>query len=365
MGGAGGGDVVGNGGNAVLCITSDSTEIQLFDFYEAKILNPGIIIDLGSESLTVQEKINYVLERLKKNSPKRAANYKAFIDAIFKADHFVDEDLVPVDDSHNPVMPKNCHLQQLALHLNPKYDPYNKKVLISKKIYQQLDKDSQAGIFIHEAIYDELISIGGGGDSSGVRFLNSMLSSREEITLKSFIDLLINAGLEQYEYHGLWLEIYSMLKREGPWDFDFYPDTGGIKQAHFHGTGYRWNETRLSGSHQDIVLKTGLILPIWSDAAGDLAFRSDGSISSFNSSFTPFAIQGKKVILLSAKMDLHEFLTQACFATVDPSPISLLRPDKSRITLSGMNLIDLDPNGYVTSWKRVDNCLTYGAHDGA
>jgi len=187
---------LGNGGDAVVCVKpGDKTRVELFDYMEARVLDPQMTFDLGSEQLTVQEKVAYVLARLQKVSPRRAAKYKAFIKSISTDRNFVDSELVQVHDTHHSIMPANCELKQVALHLNHKFDSYRKRVLINRSLYQQMDDNSKAGLFIHEAIYNELIMKGKIFDSSGVRFLNAAISSKKKITKESLSELLANAGL--------------------------------------------------------------------------------------------------------------------------------------------------------------------------
>ena len=70
---------VRNGGAAVVCYSSDKislNSVELFDYWEMKkILNTTQEVDLGPDSLSVEEKIRMFTKRLEYVDPVRAERY--------------------------------------------------------------------------------------------------------------------------------------------------------------------------------------------------------------------------------------------------------------------------------------------------
>jgi hypothetical protein len=340
----GDGDEVGNGGNVVLCTgNGGSPEVELFDYFEARLLNPAIVFDLGSPSLSAEEKVEYVLKRLEGVSPQRAANYRAFIQSIWTDSHFTDSDLVSVDDSHNAVMPKNCSLKQVALHLKPQFDPYGKKVLINRPLYLQLDESGKAGLFLHEAIYNEWISFGGGENSSGVRYFNAAISSQTDLSLKSFINLLTDAGLRQYEFHGLWLELYDPNSAQSL-GVDFYPDTGVVEDAIF------------IGSDQKLLLKSGTTLMLSDDVDGAIQFRPDGTMSSIEMDPMWYVFQNQVVGLIRVDLDPNEHITEICVSSLSEVSVVLHDVNNRPIEVMDRTLLKLDDSENIIASNLSQYC---------
>jgi hypothetical protein len=352
----GGGDEVGNGGNALLCLQPDGkTTTRFFDYYEASVLNPGIKPDLGASGLSVMEKVDVVLQRMKTVSPQRAAKYRQFILSIFTDDHFVNDELVQVDDSNNPIMPANCRLQQLALHLNPKFDLYKKTVLFDKNLFEKLSNDDKAGILLHEAVYNELILLGKTGDSSGVRFLTAVFSSSAPLTLKTLLPLYVQVGFEQFEYGGLWLEIYG--QRSDAWPVEFYADSGALKSGHTRAESYDFIENRLVGADQSLAFQNHTAVKfdsLW----GQVEFRQDGTLKTISAPGATATIQKKEFLFLSAEVDSLGNLAQVCLFKEDSGPWSLRSTQKTAISIKarGKYLVKLDGQGLVSQWKATPYC---------
>jgi hypothetical protein len=360
-----GGDVVGNGGDAILCTNGpQESSAFLFDYFEANIFEPGIKFDFGPQA-GVQNKIDYVLNRLAKVSPQRAAQYRAFIASIFNPEHFVDTDLVPIDDSHNYVMPKNCQLVQLAVHLKPAYDPYRRKVLIDRRVYGLLSEEHQAGIFLHEAIYNEVLSLSDRDDSSGVRFMNSAISSPGDLTLGPFAEILRRAGLQEYEYHGIWLELTGNERSStDPWNLQFYGN-GALKSAYYMAIvpGEVFDHDRPLGINQDLALKSGLVIHILDRDEGTLQFREDGTISEIQSHGIHTTLQKQWALLLNAHFDEEENLVAACVHVYGERerdkyyvPLELRTAENKMLNLDSSAQLTFDKNGLVLTSQFVRFC---------
>lgn len=215
-----GGSTIGNGGSALICNRSGSVTREVFDYAEARILAPDLKIDLGDDFLSVDEKINLVLSRLEKLSPDRSRKYRETIDTILRGNPFVDSDLAPVNDAANAVVPKDCRLQQLAIHLREENNPYHRDWLIDRQLYNSLSRDSQAGLLLHEAIYNELSTLGA-TDSRNVRYFNSVISSDtlESMPLSKFVSMIASFGMEEFEYSGVPIALFRNVngRKEYTW----------------------------------------------------------------------------------------------------------------------------------------------------
>lgn len=207
---AGGAIIIGGGGNAAICERSSGrTHTELFDYAEAERMGEGFVLDLGPDNLTPEQKIyGIVLKRLERFSPERAWRYGAEIATILKGNTFTDDELTPINDSANFITPAGCRLEQLAIRVNPAVDPYGRRLVISQKLWDQLDNNSKAGLLLHEAIYGELIALGA-TNSVGARYFNAWISSSQMngATLPQFVNVLQKAGMQDFEYEGFKIDI--------------------------------------------------------------------------------------------------------------------------------------------------------------
>jgi len=194
---AGGHD--GNGGDAIVCTQGNTKTAELLDFYEARVMR-GIQIDLGSENLSVQDKVDWALSRLRRLDTKRAERYAKRI-ATFKDDaQFLSGyELPDISDSAQVFLPANCKIEQLVVQrLNPPKG--EKQFLVNEEIWNLLNNTNKAGILLHEAIYEEMLEIGVVRNSIKARYMNSKISSsvKEFDTPAKAECFLISMSLESY-----------------------------------------------------------------------------------------------------------------------------------------------------------------------
>jgi hypothetical protein len=177
---------VGNGGDAVVCRNNqgDITSVELLDYYEARVMR-GIEVNLGDESLTVEEKVELVLKRLEKRAPIRFKTYKNLLDQFYKESKFISGvHLVDIPDSENVILGKGCVVEQLAIQQQPIFDE-DPRYLINKDLWDLMSSDHQAGLILHEVIYYEAIHQENDPhhNSKLIRYYNSFISS--ELVSKS------------------------------------------------------------------------------------------------------------------------------------------------------------------------------------
>jgi hypothetical protein len=170
------GRTVGNGGDVLVCRNQDGTDsYELLDFYEGRALR-NIQVDLGPAELTLPEKIEIALKRLERVSERRAKTYRTQAATFFQESLFLtDAGLIDVPDSDHFIIPHNCHLQQIANQSEPLY-PEDKRYIIDQSLWNQLDKNNQVGLILHEIIYREALAIGQ-VNSISTRLLTSNISS--------------------------------------------------------------------------------------------------------------------------------------------------------------------------------------------
>jgi hypothetical protein len=168
-----GGNEVGNGGNAVVCLN----RVELLDLYEAKVLrkfeiDPGLS---GSDPFQIAAIRLGTLEAM---DPKSAKIYKTMLERLKTEISFEDGiQLKPIDDSAHAFEPKEkgCKVSQLAV-FRKKNLPGEKIVLVEKTIWKKLTPVHQAGLLLHEIIYKHLSDLGE-KDSAKARYLVSYVLS--------------------------------------------------------------------------------------------------------------------------------------------------------------------------------------------
>ncbi len=199
------GTETGNGGDVLVCRTPSMqiSSIELLDYFEARFLRK-ISIDLGGPELSVTEKVQLVLERLRRFSPTRADLYQTWLSTFQAESHFVDvANLADIPDSELIVYPANCSLQQIAIQKEPSF-PEDSRYLIDQGLWKAMDNNQKAGLILHELIYREAISLGH-KNSKNVRYFNSILSSNKTDEFKplDFVKLIARIQFKSVEYHGL------------------------------------------------------------------------------------------------------------------------------------------------------------------
>lgn len=200
------GRVVGNGGSGIVCRKSRSVppwsnpwnghpeSVELLDFYEGRLLR-GLTLHLGSDQLSLLEKVDLVLSRLTRVSPKRSERYRNqardfFWDALLLSN----ETLVSVPDTFHLTVPKDCTVEQIAIQREPRF-PEDKRYLINKELWDAMNLEHQTGLVLHEIIYREAIGVGQKDSVNTRYFLSRLVSSETPFeNEKDFTDFLTLIG---------------------------------------------------------------------------------------------------------------------------------------------------------------------------
>ncbi len=197
-----GGDRVGNGGDVVVCPSG----VELLDVYETKLRKHPLKTFLSNDpSLMAKELLD---NTLKKFQPSR---YKEYLKSL---ENFMDEaeflpgiELKDIDDSGIVVIPKGCHLEQIAIQRsNSEMRPGDKRYVINLDLWNSLDSFNQMALILHEILFREQRELRM-GKSMVVRGMVSQLI-REHTDLASLFTLYIDNQIPsqpggQYEFFGL------------------------------------------------------------------------------------------------------------------------------------------------------------------
>lgn len=173
---------------------------------------------------SIEQKINFILQRLEKLSPERARLYRSYYASFFNEVQWIEEGaLNPIPDSDHIISPPpGCLVRQTVNQSQPVL-PADKRYFIDKDVWDRLDDNQKTGLLLHEIIYREALSIGH-VNSVSTRYLNGFISSSEmaEISVPAFNKLLTDLGFTTNSIQGASIDLKMPV--------EFYP-TGQLKTA--------------------------------------------------------------------------------------------------------------------------------------
>lgn len=167
------GQIVGNGGDALVC--QNEQHVLAFDVFEASL--SGLNLDLGNPSESVVSQLEIAFLRLERLDPQRAIFYRKeaafFFENLSEIRGF---QLNDIPDSSHLLIPQGCKLEQLIVQNSPQPNPY-KYYLVNLDIWEKMDNSNKASMVLHEIVYREALSFGH-TDSRLARRLNHHLISK-------------------------------------------------------------------------------------------------------------------------------------------------------------------------------------------
>lgn len=172
------GEIVGNGGDVIVC--PDKAPV-LLDFFEAGALH-GLTRRADITGETPEAIAKNALRDLLKLNPTRARLYAARIDRFMQEASLVPHaELADIPDSDPMALPNGCKLRQLAIQ-KPKMLPQDPLYVIDQDIWDTMAPEQKAGLMVHEVVYTDAIRWGQ-KNSRYVRYLTALIhSSRLEKT---------------------------------------------------------------------------------------------------------------------------------------------------------------------------------------
>jgi hypothetical protein len=256
------GNSVGNGGDVVVCRDAQNriSSVEVYDIVEAaKLRNlPMDIRPAGRIFLRDwDQKITVPLERLRRLSPLRAAEYAKQAQTFLENSRFVrNVDLTDIPDSDHALVPRGCHIEQIVIRKDPTFVD-DRLYLVNEDLWEKLDEENKAILVMHELIYGEALAYGA-TDSRAARYLNSLIFSKriDVMTQKDWFDALKRSNFHRSDYLGLWLIVDEKT--------EFF-EAGGIRNA-------RVTEK------QPIAWGTAEQAQITGFAAGQIAFDESGTV---------------------------------------------------------------------------------------
>lgn len=190
-------DIVGNGGDVILCrdsVTQEIKLIELLDFYEGTILYEIKKYDLGDASLSFLDKVEHVLLSIYQNDPNRVHRYREGAQKFLENSKFLSGiELIDIPDSYHTVIPKGCKIEQIVIQKEPIF-PQDKLFAVNNDLWEALNDGQKAGLILHEVIFNEALEVGH-EHSIFTRYFNAFLCSGQLRTLslehyKNFLGLV-------------------------------------------------------------------------------------------------------------------------------------------------------------------------------
>ncbi|MBY0414370.1 MAG: hypothetical protein K2Q18_09400, partial [Bdellovibrionales bacterium] len=130
--------------------------------------------------------------------------------------------LTDIPDSDHIALPSaDCKILQIANQSTPILNS-DKRYLIDKNLFDNLDNDQKAALLLHEVIYREGIQIGHKNSISS-RFLNSLIMSVDidSLSIQDFSEILQKLGFEENMIQGVSIDLSQ---------YEFY-ENGHLKFA--------------------------------------------------------------------------------------------------------------------------------------
>ena len=164
-----GGNEVGNGGDVIVC---KDNKVMLLDYHEAK--DYGFDINLKEDDVGYRPVLLNIISEFKKIDSKLADQYLKRLNEIDIEINFKESvDLVDIPDSYHVSLPKSCELKQVAIRLKEMRN--GKQFVIDKDLWRKLDTGHQAGLILHEIIYEHFLFLGE-KNSKKARYMNGLIS---------------------------------------------------------------------------------------------------------------------------------------------------------------------------------------------
>ena len=237
----------GNGGDVVVCPDNhedlEGGKISMLDYYETQ-KKWNLVPNLGGAELTVLEKVELILSRIREMDPLRYKKYHEYVDLFFE-ESLIEPDLrIPEinDDGVIRLPNDSCSIEQIAAQMEPEL-PGDKRYYIKKELYDQLSRNSKAALILHEVLYRDALQ-SGHQNSRRVRYFNAYLMSGE-VSKFSFNDYhrFLRDEIELKSYYkftdAVWLSDLEFLAKDVHFDemgnkvsAIIRETTGELQQAH-------------------------------------------------------------------------------------------------------------------------------------
>lgn len=248
------GDRTGSGGDGLVCFNSkgEIETVKVWDYVEAEAEH-GLQINLGEASLSYQEKMNLVVERIMSHEREvesgkfddlfsfnslfnvigQGANSNEFVKLVELENNDAQFVLREISDDNSRIAlaeGSNCKIAQLAMQEDMKRDGRS-FIKIHKKLWDKMDNDHKAGLLLHELflLHQRREALEESSDTRNARYMNVAFSTTQydqienDKTNATFLSVLASTKL---------LYRFSYL----PYSLNF--DNGETENAQIIFTGY-------------------------------------------------------------------------------------------------------------------------------
>jgi hypothetical protein len=196
------GDKILNGGNVIVCGNS----IELLDYYEARLSGKQLQFDSGLN--TYSEKLNQLFDRWKNVAPKRMALYSEWLTGFESEAGIYSGIKIPdILDTGSIAIPSGCVMTPVAFQRRDEdIFPGEKRYVINKDLWDQMNQDQKAGLVLHELIYREAIK-NAHSTSLPTRYFNSFLATEVKPDAEKYFSVAYKMPLAWAEYSGMNVKI--------------------------------------------------------------------------------------------------------------------------------------------------------------
>lgn len=311
----------GPGGDALQCKVGANTVLQSLDTYEAKVEFPWLKLGLGAPHLTVDERIDFILGKMKPTDSARASIWAKEAHLFLSRVHWVNEEIPFTLDTGTLKIHANCKVHQVVLQRTGSVPSYE----IDANLWKRLPQTQQVALILHYVIRAEAVSFGQ-TNSQMIRYFNiSLLTNRFETfkTERDYVSWLREIGWKWFEKMGIPLTLAENWPVYMGFNKDGSISDGGFWRAVDFSVGK--NRFQFSKIPSDAIsvafeynfekkchivyvqtaiakelIKVGNYTLKQNDnggAGGFVSFYPDDSIDWFVMEPTVFQIQNKKVLL--------------------------------------------------------------------
>lgn len=148
--------------------------------------------------------------------------------------------MIYISDALNPVIPKGCKMQQVAIQQPPEF-PGDLRYIIDENLWDKLDSNSKAALIIHEIFYNEGIFLGH-QNSKAVRYMTGIVTSTRmrKISQSEFAKLIFVSNFVAADMFGTmltktydYIDAFTLETDKSTYFASYLPNDVKIGYLHF------------------------------------------------------------------------------------------------------------------------------------
>jgi hypothetical protein len=206
----------GNGGYGVFCKGQPS---QALDLYEAES-RFKMHVDPAHLS-SIQDRVGYLISKIEKLNPRRAALYRSWYKTFDKETEFVPKvNLKPIEDLGFAYFPQDCELKQLVYQREANEALNKARYTIDRSLWDRLPLRDQAALVMHELVYREFSAPPlPHKTSESTRYFNAMLNSLElnKMTMRGYYKKLQEINILTGQAYGVDILVSGWDSERSEW----------------------------------------------------------------------------------------------------------------------------------------------------